>query len=429
MIKALFKHYILIVICFFSSVLLADYVYNKNVKEQPVAAIEIQHILPLVTQYCLLQDCINNKIPFSVEANLIEKSEVLFPPLEREKLDQGNIVTVSDNEQETYHYLSFNDAYYLQIGPTISSDLFDNHIYTSVFYILMAAALFLGFYPLFRDISKLNDVVRKFESSQALIASDFPNSAYFQQIFSTIRGMLNKIGRLVALQKELSDTLSHEVRTSLSSANFTLSAMNDANYAQMKPLLDGDICDIARLVQEYLSFSKQEHQSPSLTLRAQSPLPMIEEYAAKLLRFSDKKVTVCAHCTSYAYIDERYFVRVIKNLIDNALKYANGEIVISLYQVNDMIHIQVEDDGAGIQAEKFDDLFLPFNREIEDLAGYGLGLAIAKKIIDWHQGKILAMNSENLSGAKFIVKLPLAAAAEAVALQQPIDQLVISANN
>lgn len=427
MFKAFIKHYFLIVVGIVSSILIADYWYNKSVQPKVEIPLKIAHILPLIEQYCQIEDCAERTIPFAVPAILVDKSLITFPNEQTKKLSQGATVSVSGGEEGNYFYLDYDQKHFLQIGPIITPQQETSHLYTSSFYILLAAALFLGFYPLFRDMAKLNDVVRKFESQQALNASDFPDSSYFQQIFTTIRGMLEKIGRLVALQKELSDTLSHEVRTSLSSAKFTLSAMNDDSYPQLKPLLDGDISDIERLVQEYLSFSKQEHQCPSLVLSAQSPAAIIEEYMGKLLRFSDKKVDFYNRSADVALIDERYFSRVIKNLIDNALKHARQAVAITLYRADEMLVLQIEDDGQGLQSEKFDDLFLAFNREKDDLTGYGLGLAIAKKVVDWHQGEIIAMNSQTLSGAKFIVQLPIVDNQQQV-ICQPIGEQLTTRN-
>lgn len=417
---AFIKHYLLIVVGIFSSILVADYWYNNSLKKDVDLPIKLVDSVPLVQAYCRLENCIDQNIPFSFPAALVDKSLIMFPEEQSNLLANGKTVAVLD-EEGSYYYIHYDNRFYLQLGPIASPEQEPSDLYTSTFYILLAAALFLGFYPLFRDMARLNDVVRKFETQQELNANDFPDSSYFQQIFTTIRGMLEKIGRLVALQKELSDTLSHEVRTSLSSAKFTLSAMTDDSYQQMKPLLDGDITDIERLVQEYLSFSKQEQQCPSLVLKAQSPVAIVEEYMEKLLRFSDKKINFINQSHALALIDERYFSRVIKNLIDNALKHAENEITITLCKENERLVIKIEDDGHGLQSEKFEDLFLAFNREKDDLTGYGLGLAIAKKVVDWHQGEIIAMNSPVLSGAMFIVKLPIADNEQQVVCQQISD--------
>ena|GEM_PF-3562621 len=423
MFKAFIKHYLLIVIGIVSSILIADYWYNKSNALQAPQPLTVNHVIPLVKQYCLLQDCISKEIPLAIPSVLVEKQHIMFPVEQKQKLMSGAVITVHDVDDGNYFYVNYDDKYYLQLGPSKLESQQNGGFYTTLFYVLLAAALFLGFYPLFRDMGRLSDVVRKFELKQNLNASDFPDSAYFQQIFSAIREMLEKIGRLVALQKELSNTLSHEVRTSLSSAKFTLSALNDENYQQMKPLLDGDICDIERLVQEYLSFSKQEHQCPSLALSAQSPIAIIDEYVEKLLRFSDKKVTLTKQTNATALIDYRYFSRVMKNLIDNALKHADSEIVITVREDRESLILQIEDDGRGLKSEKLEDLFLPFNREHDEVAGYGLGLAIAKKIVDWHHGEITAANSTQLSGAKFTVKLPCCDPDNDKVYNQSIDQL------
>jgi signal transduction histidine kinase len=76
--------------------------------------------------------------------------------------------------------------------------------------------------------------------------------------------------------------------------------------------------------------------------------------------------------------------------------------------VNDGINILIEDDGTGIPAEDRERIFEPFTR-LEDsrnrsAGGYGLGLAIAKRIIDAHHGKITVQDSA-LGGACFRIRL------------------------
>jgi two-component system, OmpR family, osmolarity sensor histidine kinase EnvZ len=83
--------------------------------------------------------------------------------------------------------------------------------------------------------------------------------------------------------------------------------------------------------------------------------------------------------------------RLLKNLIDNAIKYANNEITIATQRTNGKLILSVLDRGAGIADADIEKLRRPFKRADiarADAKGYGLGLAIVYKIVEAHQAKI-----------------------------------------
>lgn len=107
--------------------------------------------------------------------------------------------------------------------------------------------------------------------------------------------------------------------------------------------------------------------------------------------------------------DGRMFYQVFSNLITNALKYRDPsrvcEIVISASESEDAYHITVSDNGRGIHPSKIDRIFAPFVRGHKDVAGTGIGLAIVKRCLEYHDGRIRATSS-NGDGTMFTVELP-----------------------
>jgi len=88
--------------------------------------------------------------------------------------------------------------------------------------------------------------------------------------------------------------------------------------------------------------------------------------------------------------DEAMVNRVIANLIGNAIKYTNsdGEINVRLLNRDSDILVQVRDTGIGIPSDKLPFLFDAFYRVDNNQKGSGLGLSIAKTIVEAHGGKI-----------------------------------------
>jgi light-regulated signal transduction histidine kinase (bacteriophytochrome) len=110
--------------------------------------------------------------------------------------------------------------------------------------------------------------------------------------------------------------------------------------------------------------------------------------------------------------DRVQMVQLFQNLIGNALKFnRNGEaphIKIHAEETGDCYEIYVEDDGIGFDERYVDKIFQPFQRlhgRTSEYEGVGMGLAICKKIVERHAGKITA-RSELGKGSTFIVTLP-----------------------
>ena len=107
--------------------------------------------------------------------------------------------------------------------------------------------------------------------------------------------------------------------------------------------------------------------------------------------------------------------RVFENLIDNALSFSpdSGLIAISAVREGADLVIRVEDEGPGVPEDAREDVFKRFHSVRPDSETFGqhsgLGLAIARTIVDGHQGSILVESREDrISGARFVVRLPLA---------------------
>ena len=108
--------------------------------------------------------------------------------------------------------------------------------------------------------------------------------------------------------------------------------------------------------------------------------------------------------------DKHYLQNVFMNLLENAKKFKTGTVNIQLIvkHVNDEVFIDIIDDGWGIE-NKFQKLiFKPFFRikQSVNVQGYGLGLSYVKKMIKFHQGKLI-LHSALGKGSKFTVILPL----------------------
>jgi two-component system phosphate regulon sensor histidine kinase PhoR len=102
---------------------------------------------------------------------------------------------------------------------------------------------------------------------------------------------------------------------------------------------------------------------------------------------------------------------VIYNLIDNAIKYADGRPVVEISTVSDArgISVSFKDNGIGISRENqkkvFDKLYRVPTGNVHNVKGFGLGLSYVKRVVEMHGGRI-DLASELKKGSTFTIHLP-----------------------
>ena len=115
----------------------------------------------------------------------------------------------------------------------------------------------------------------------------------------------------------------------------------------------------------------------------------------------------------YARVDLNKMRNVIFNMADNAIKYTDkGSITVTVTQRNQSVRVSVADTGRGISASQIQKLFTKFTRVMEGTSnlttvGFGLGLYVARLIVDEHKGRIWAKSAGLGKGSAFLMEVPL----------------------
>ncbi len=111
--------------------------------------------------------------------------------------------------------------------------------------------------------------------------------------------------------------------------------------------------------------------------------------------------------------DRERLQQVITNLLSNAIKFTpcEGHINVEVYRTSSRVHVAVEDDGQGISKDFLPHVFDEFRQadmsSVRKTGGLGLGLAIARRVVELHHGSIRARSAGSGRGAKFVVSLPI----------------------
>lgn len=109
--------------------------------------------------------------------------------------------------------------------------------------------------------------------------------------------------------------------------------------------------------------------------------------------------------------DANLLTQLFQNLIENAIKYGATHVLVSSQDLNGLVEVRVQDNGIGIAPEDLERIFAIFQRlhgEDSEYEGTGIGLAICKKIVDRHHGKIWAESLGLGQGTSLCVLLPAA---------------------
>ena len=126
-----------------------------------------------------------------------------------------------------------------------------------------------------------------------------------------------------------------------------------------------------------------------------------------------------------AYMYEPWVTRVLDNLVGNSIKFteAAGTITVSVRRDNARAVVSVRDTGAGIRPELLESIFGLFQQETQDVArgtgGLGIGLSLAKGLVELHQGSIEAHSAGLGKGAELVIRLPLTSAPEEQTSDKP----------
>ncbi|MCS6848446.1 MAG: HAMP domain-containing sensor histidine kinase [Anaerolineae bacterium] len=231
---------------------------------------------------------------------------------------------------------------------------------------------------------------------------------------------------LVAQREALAD-VSHELRTPLTTVRGNLGLlqrgvpMSDAErHAILRDAID-EVERMSRLVNDLLAFAGAEGNAPrTLPLSAIPIAPLVIEMTRRATAvargraiFLDGSLRSADPADSPIVTGNADAIRqVLTILLDNAIKFTpeEGHIVVALNVDGDRAHIHVRDTGAGISLEDQPHIFERFYRAARGEhapSGYGLGLAIAKSLVE-AQGGMIRVASEPGRGSTFTVSLPLA---------------------
>ncbi len=241
------------------------------------------------------------------------------------------------------------------------------------------------------------------------------------RLATTINDLLARLDAAFQEQQRFVVDSSHELRTPVTvvrtEAEVALEQVRTpVEYQDSLVLIKDEAERLSRIVEDLFLLARQPFGSPALARETVSLDDVVRECGRAAQVLATRKglkfevPTVLPEITIQG--DDELLKRMVLNLLDNAVKYtpAGGEVQITLATQNGNAQISISDTGMGIPRDDQEHVFDRFYRvdkaRSRALGGAGLGLAIARWIVEAHEGK-LYVESKLGSGSTFKIKLPL----------------------
>lgn len=215
--------------------------------------------------------------------------------------------------------------------------------------------------------------------------------------------------------------MAHEIKTPLTSVKGSLDfirhylglqkeRLSPEDHAKLEEFLDISLKNLKRLIQLFsalIDLEKSEANLLDLEITSFKLKDLIDEIIQSLKGLSLEKNVVFkveAQEDLYMRADREKMGIILSNLLHNAIKFSppQGSIKISVYNYEEKLRIEVEDEGRGLKDEEIERVFEKFYKG--ESTGTGLGLAIAKAYVEAHGGKIGAVSLTK--GALFYIEIP-----------------------
>jgi histidine kinase len=233
--------------------------------------------------------------------------------------------------------------------------------------------------------------------------------------------MAEQLEQVENMRRQLIGDVAHELRTPLTAIKGSAEGLmdgvlpaSDETYQQ----IHNEAERLSRLVDDLQELSRVESRAVQLDIRPVDFASVVGTVIKRLQhQFDGKRVTLTANLPAEPVsflADEGRAIQILTNLVGNALQHTpeNGAVTISMLRDKTEVRISVRDTGEGIEAEHLPRIFDRFYRVDKSRSrargGSGIGLTIARHLVESQGGKIWAESEGKNKGSVFTFTLPLA---------------------
>ena len=275
----------------------------------------------------------------------------------------------------------------------------------------LAIVLYFWVRPHWRDLEHIRLAAQRFGDNDLGSRILLPSRSTVRSLAGHFNQMAERIEGLIANQRELTNAVSHELRTPIARLSFELDQLRQqSDPRQSRALINdmyADLGELEEMVSELLTYASLEPGATQVTrehIEAHSWLDSVIGAVALEAEAQGVQLSLRTCEVDVIQIEPRFMARAVINLLRNAIRYADRRVEVSLVKFGSGYEVRVNDDGPGVPLEGRTKIFEPFLRldasRDRRTGGFGLGLALVKRVSQWHGGQVEVQDSE-WGGASF----------------------------
>ena len=245
--------------------------------------------------------------------------------------------------------------------------------------IFVLLLIFLYIFKLLSPLKVITKEIKNFSNGNLNSRINIKSNDEIGILSNSFNKMASNLENLIKTREELLRDIGHELRTPIAKGKFAIEKIDD--FSQ-KELLSKIFIDLETLTNELIELEKLN--SSKLNISSFDCETLLVESLGKLYLDDESKINIKIDENFKISGDLHYLTTVIKNLIDNALKYAS-EYPINIIITNQKIKVENKGEKLSKELEYY---LKPFTQELSQRDGFGLGLSIVKKVIDKHHFKL-----------------------------------------
>lgn len=277
--------------------------------------------------------------------------------------------------------------------------------------VLLGIVLYFWVRPHWRDLEKLRLAAERFGDNDLSVRIQLSKRSNIRDLAGHFNLMAARIEGLIANQRELTNAVSHELRTPIARLSFELDQLKQQpDASQNRELIAdmyADLGELEEMVSELLTYASLERGATVITrenIQAANWLDSVVGSVALEAEAAGVQLLIVDCRVDEVRIEPRFMARAVINLLRNAIRYAEQRVEVSLVRVGDQYEVQVNDDGPGVPLAGREKIFEPFSRldasRDRRTGGFGLGLALVRRVSQSHGGQVEVGNSP-WGGASF----------------------------
>lgn len=256
-----------------------------------------------------------------------------------------------------------------------------------------------------------------------IVRREVEQRVQLQKLTEQLSQVNDKLTALDKARAEFISIASHQLRTPPATLKWYLSAILAGDYGKVPETVSGPLKKaeqtnnlLISLIEDMLNVSRIERGTMEFLFEPVSLEELAKTTYEQLVPMaSDKQLTFTYNAPTAPLpnimADKEKLRQVINNLIDNAIKYTpHGSVILSLSQEKGKVILSIQDTGKGIAKGETKNIFEKYTRGKDSImhsAGLGLGLYVAKIIVEQHKGKLWAESEGEGKGSTFIVSIPI----------------------